>query len=357
MSAADRGSAKASPSLGPGCLQRDPLRMRTHRIPEAADPFGTGEIDAGVMYARYEVAAVSMKPKPWDKAYNADRMEELFCRAAREYRAQLVVAPECVLDGYVVFDAIWHQKERAAALVDIAESLDGKYLRRFRKLARMLRVCLCFGFAQRLGRDGACNAAVFIDDRGEIRGTYQKLSEGCGAHPSWRFWQPGRRVRAFDTPLGRCGIMICSDRWIPLVARTLALDGARLLLVPTYGTVGRSQNAAVLRRARENGVAVVQANAAGHNLIVSRGDIVAYERGVNRITSGFVDVPHAPSPATARAAEREFLRFQRGMERLHYAHTRKQLKKGKASTDVRRGFTAPAEFERLRACGWGENVG
>ncbi|NQU11479.1 carbon-nitrogen hydrolase family protein [bacterium] len=326
--------------------------LTPHRVKEPAWPFDTARvIDAGVMFARYKVAAVSSRPKKWDKAHNADKLEQLFRKAARQQPA-LILASEGMLEGYVIFDVIRHRK-RVPALLDIAEPLDGPYVKRFRRLARALKTCLCFGMAERIGRE-AFNSAVFIDHQGHICGTYHKLSEGTGAHPSWRFWRPGRQVRAIDTPLGRGGILICSDRWLPILARTLVLDGARFLLIPTYGSVGKSQNQAVLGRARENGVPVVQANAAGHNLIVSRGEIAAYQRGVDRITTGFIDVPHAPSPAAARAGEREFLKFQQKMERAHYRHTMAQLRKRKLSPDFRKSLVSERAFDRLRRSHWGE---
>ena len=115
----------------------------------------------------------------------------------------------------------------------------------------------------------------------------------------------GSKLRAFDTPLGRCGILICADRGNPLVARALALDGARLILIPTYGSRSRIQNGFVLARARENGVAVVQANR-GMNMMVSKGEMVAYKWGMDRITVAEVEAPVEISPANARAAEKAY---------------------------------------------------
>lgn len=332
--------------------------MKTNRLKpihtrEAAWPWdGANSIDAGCMYARYRVAAISCRPQKWDKAGNADRLEAFFREAAREKPA-LMVATEGMLEGYVIMDAVWH-RERTAALLDIAEPLKGPYMTRFRKLARSLRACLCFGFAERRGRN-AHNSTVFIDHEGNICGTYHKLTEGVGAHPTWNFWRPGRQIRAFDTPLGRCGMLICSDRWMPLLARTLVLDGAQFLLIPTYGSVGKQQNETVIARGRENGVPVVQANAAGNNLIVSKGEVVAYAQGVDRITVGCIDVPLMPSTATARAAEREFLKYQRRIEKAHYNATMAAIKKGVPSPDTQRSFTSEREFQRLRATHWGEN--
>lgn len=329
------------------------MKAKTPRkVREAAFIFDKARvINADVMFARYKVAAVSLRPKKWDKAGNADMMEAFFRKAARR-KPDLILATECVLDGYVVMDVVWH-RERVPALMDIAEPMDGPYMARFRRLAKSLKTCLCFGFAERIGRQ-AYNTAVFIDHHGNICGKYHKLSEGTGAHPSWHFWRPGRRVRAFETPLGRCGMLICSDRWLPILARTLVLDGAQFLLIPTYGSVNKGQNQAVLARGRENGVPVVQANAAGNNLIVSKGEIAAYQLGVDRITSAFIDIPRKPSAKAARAAEREFLRYQKRMERKHYRFTMAAVRKGSPSRDVRKAFLPERAFRALERSHWGQ---
>lgn len=308
-------------------------------------------IDSTCMFSRYKVAAISCRPAKWNKAENADRLEDFFRQAAKE-KPHLMVATEGMLEGYIIFDALWHP-ERREALLDIAEPLDGPYIARFRKLARSLKTCLCFGFAERLG-DNAFNCAIFIDHEGEICGVYHKVSEGTGAHKSWPFWVPGREARAFDTPLGRCGMLICSDRWLPIVARSMVLDGAQLLLIPTYGSTNKGQNDTVMARARENGVPIVQANAAGNNLIVSKGEIAAYTLGVNKITTGFIDVPIPPSPEAARAAEREFLKYQKPMEQKHYEATMAALGKGKPSADLRNSMVAERAFQKLKESHWGE---
>jgi len=40
----------------------------------------------------------------------------------------------------------------------------------------------------------------------------------------------GDRFEAFDTPVGRLGLMICYDKAFPEAARTLALDGAQIIV-------------------------------------------------------------------------------------------------------------------------------
>lgn len=278
-------------------------------------------------------------------------MEAFFRRAARQ-KPSLILATEGMLEGYVIYDVVWH-RERVPALLDIAEPLDGPYMTRFRRLAKTLKTCLCFGFAERIGRQ-VCNSVVFIDHQGNICGTYHKATEGTGTHPSWNFCRPARQFRAFDTPLGRCGVLICSDRWLPLLARTLVLDGAKFLLIPTYGYSGKGQNEAVLARARENGVPIVQANATGMNLIISNGEPAAYGWGVDRITTGFIDIPETPSPKASRACERKFLKFQARMEKDNYRKTMAAIKKRSPSPDVKAALVSKHYFEKLQKSKWGE---
>lgn len=276
------------------------------------------------MYTSVKVAAMSLMPTKWDKAGNADKMEAFFRQAARA-KPKLIVTTEGMLEGYVVMKVI-AQPELAERMLALAEPVDGPYIQRFRRLARTLKTCLAFGFAERIGRD-AYNCAIFIDHLGEIRGKYHKTQLAEGVHPTWHFNRIGTQIRAFDTPLGRAGFMICNDRWNPLIARALVLDGAQMLLIPSYGSKKHAQNVAVTARARENGVPVVNANV-GMNLIVSKGERVAYAWGVDRITLGVIDVPARPSPAAARAAEGAYVKYQGPEMKRRYLRTMEKVRAG-----------------------------
>ncbi len=273
------------------------------------------------MYEKVEVAAISYRPVKWDKAANADRMEELFVQAAQE-DPRMILTTEGALEGYIVMEIV-EGRAPAESMLEVAEPIDGPYIRRFRKLARSLNTCLAFGFAERIG-DEAFNCAIFLDQKGEIRGRYHKVQLAEGTHPSWSFNRIGKKLRAFDTPIGRAGFVICNDRWNPHIVRALVLDGARIILIPSYGSKTKNQNQAVLARARENGVPIVEANV-GMNLIISKGEICAYQWGNDKITHGVVEVPAAPGEATARQAEQDYLaaqapemerRYQRTLERV-----------------------------------------
>lgn len=274
------------------------------------------------MFTPVKATAISIKPRRWDKARNADKIERFFREAARD-GPDLILTTEGVLEGYVVNDVL-EGRRTAQDMLEIAEPIDGPFIIRFRRLAQELRTCLCFGFAERIGRD-VYNAAIFIGGEGDILGKYHKTQLAEGADPSWSFNRVGETLRAFDTPLGRVGMLICNDRWNPMIARTLALDGARLILIPSYGSRSRDQNRTVLARARENGLPIVEANV-GMNLIVSKGEIVAYKWGNDRITTAVVEVPAPPSSEVARDYETEYMKLQGPEMARRHAETMKRLR-------------------------------
>jgi len=258
------------------------------------------------MFDSLKVSAISLRPVKWDKAANASKMESFFVQAAQG-KPDLILTTEGVLEGYVVMDVI-QERRTPDQMLDLAEPIDGPYIQHFQRLAKSLHTCLCFGFAERIGTD-IYNAAIFIDGDGQIVGKYHKTQFAEGTHTSWNFNRIGQQLRAFNTPLGRVGIVICNDRWNPLITRTLVLDGANLILIPSYGSKSKAQNQTVLARARENGVPIVEANV-GMNLIISQGEIVAYKWGNDQITTATIEVPKPPSEENARLSEQIYLQQQ-----------------------------------------------
>ena len=183
-------------------------------------------------------------------------------------------------------------------------------LEHFQALARELDICLVFGFAEKTGGD-VYNCAVFIDHQGRICGKHHKMQLAEGYHEGWWFNRLGKQIRAFDTPFGRCGIMICNDRWNPQLARILALDGAQFLAIPSFGSTSKAQDKAVLARGVENGLPVIEANV-GVSLIVSNDQIVAVDRQRDGITFAEISIPQerAIDQAARDREEAEFCKWR-----------------------------------------------
>ena len=196
------------------------------------------------------VGVVTMKSRPWELEENFRRLER-WTRAAAERRAEVVIGPESVLDGYV-FNA--DPTSTREGMLEIAQRVpDGPYLVRARELSRELGVYLIFGFLERSGAD-LFNACVMIDPQGELIAHYRKVTT-AGEYEI----TPGGALEPFDTPLGRVGFLLCSDRNADN-CRTLAVQGAEIIFIPMDGSGGPENTAKMQWRARENGCWIVIAN-------------------------------------------------------------------------------------------------
>jgi predicted amidohydrolase len=275
------------------------------------------------------VAAVSFVPVKFDLKGNADRLERAF-RQAKKGDAQIAVAPEGALEGYVV-NQIIGGKAPEERMKDVAVPIDHPIIQRIQRLARELEMCLVFGFAERIEGD-VFNCAVFIDHEGRICGKYHKMQLAEGYNPSWWFNRLGERSRAFDTPYGRCGLLICNDRWNPQLARIPVLDGARFLIIPAFGSRSKAQDEAVLSRGRENDVPIVESNV-GVALVVDGGRIAAVDRREEGVTFGQITIPPAmaPQPEERDRVEREFLQWRKQEMQRRYEGTLKRLRKKSGS--------------------------
>ena len=126
---------------------------------------------------------------------------------ARAGGASLVVFPECALGGY---------------LTDRALEPDGP------EIARLVRMAgdtvICIGYPER-GPDGPYSSAVCVSGDG-VLGHHRKVH----LPPSEAGWfQAGEGFTAFDTPVGRLGMLVCYDKVFPEAARSLAIDGAEVV--------------------------------------------------------------------------------------------------------------------------------
>lgn len=157
-----------------------------------------------------------------------------------------------------------------------------------------------------------------------------QLAEGY--HESWWFNRLVRQSRTFPTPFGRCGVLICNDRWNAQLAKIPALDGAQFLVIPSFGSRSTAQDEAVLSHGRENSIPIVEANV-GVTLVVNNGRIVAVDRAEEGITFGEISIsPERTVDAEARdRIEEEFLRWRQKEMQVRYENTlrRRQERDGK----------------------------
>ena len=91
----------------------------------------------------------------------------------------------------------------------------------------------------------------------------------------------GREFPVVDTPHGRWGTLICFDRQLPETARILALKGAGLIMIPSFGGYADINDALMRARAYENGVWVVFVHPRRVLIVDPRGEVVARNEGAS----------------------------------------------------------------------------
>jgi predicted amidohydrolase len=169
---------------------------------------------------KVRVAAVQMQHLPGDVSGNLEKVRQITLEAVAE-GAELVVFPECCVSGY------WHLRHLDRDELDtLAESaLEGPTRQCLTQLAREHNITVGAGFVERAG-DQLFNAYTTVMPDGQSA-THRKLHCFVSAH-----MESGAEFTVFDTPFGRCGVLICYDNNIIENVRMCALLGAEILLAP-----------------------------------------------------------------------------------------------------------------------------
>jgi predicted amidohydrolase len=152
-----------------------------------------------------------------DLAFDLDRVRAIVGHA-RDAGADLLVLPEGTLGGYVT-------DMRAPDPDDLPPALDpdGPEVREVVRAAGEMVVC--FGFCE----VGPYNTALAVCGDG-VLGRHRKVHQPVGLAPLFR---SGDRFTAFDTPVGRMGLLIDHDKTFPEAARALAVAGAEIIACPS----------------------------------------------------------------------------------------------------------------------------
>lgn len=228
----------------------------------------------------FTVAGLRVLPDRWDKESNLRKLDE-FARQAAGRGATVVVTPEGFLDGYVANDSDLDKNR----YFSVAEPVDGASMTRIRKLARELKIYLAIGFPELRG-DRVFNSVVIFGPEGELVSRYSKTHCGGEPHNS-----EGDAFPVVTTPLGRWGTLICVDRQLPETSRILAIKGAQMILVPSYGMHGEINDVMMRTRAYENGVYVVFVHPKRCLIIDPKGTILASDHGDgDQIVLGRIDL-------------------------------------------------------------------
>jgi len=168
------------------------------------------------------VALAQIAPKLGDLESNLELHREAI-RLARRQKAKIVVFPELSLTGYVLRDQV----------PEIALTLKAPL---FAKLLRAsAEVDLIVGFVEEAEGHRFHNATAYLS-KGKVVHLHRKLHlPTYGMFDEGRDFAAGDVIRAFKTPHGPAGMLICEDAWHPANAWILVQDGAEILFTLSSG--------------------------------------------------------------------------------------------------------------------------
>ena len=183
---------------------------------------------------------------------NLKSIRELAERAARS-EPHILCFPELATTGYSL-NARWRK---------FSETIPGPTTEHLANIAEEFGFYLVCGIPELNPRSKEIfDSAVLFRPDGNIVGTYRKIH-------LWkverRYFTPGKRFQVFNTRVGKIGLSICYDLEFPESARTLALQGAEIIVYSSAQPhpMEAHVDAYVRSRAGENCLFVCHSNRIG----------------------------------------------------------------------------------------------
>jgi predicted amidohydrolase len=235
------------------------------------------------------IATVQMKPKLGEPEENLEKMSDLVAKIAGQQKVDLIVFPELITTGY----------ECGVRFVDLAQRVPGVSVNVMAQRAQEFGVHIAFGLPTKEKVESIIfNSAVLIGPDGELVGDYRKVHLKGEERMAFR---AGYRYLVYECQFGLVGLLLGYDLAFPEAARSLALDGAELLVVcGNWEKPHRDEwRTYVLARAYENALFVAASNRVGDDVTYSFfGDstIVGPRGQVYATLAGEVD-PKTNEPA------------------------------------------------------------
>ena len=193
------------------------------------------------MKEKFKIALAQIGCKRADKKENLKKIEN-FVEKAKNQSADLIVFPELSLTGYVVRDQIY----------ELAETIPGLSTQVIEKIAEKTQMYIVFGMPELSEKTQATiyNTAVLVGPKGYI-GKYRKMYLPThSVFEEKRYFRPGYQAVAFDTEIGKIGLIICYDIFFPEVSRLTRLKGAQLIVCISASPAVRKTFFEILTAAR-----------------------------------------------------------------------------------------------------------
>ncbi|MBN1303262.1 MAG: hypothetical protein JXA13_02420 [Anaerolineales bacterium] len=235
-------------------------------------------------------------------------------RDAQKQDAGLIVFPELSLTGYVLQDLVpnvsHHPAEDDPVFKPLLEASRG--------------IDIVVGFVDEDQRHRFYIAAAYLSQGRVLHVHHKVYLPTYGLFDEGRFFAWGDAIRAFDTPYGRMGILICEDFWHASPPYLLWLDGADVLLL-TSASPGRGLNEEPVLESARWVEHINQAYASVFTNFVVHSNRVGYEDGLNFWGGSAVYDPNGVLLAKAPPHEEALTFAKLDLNQLHRTRYRLPL--------------------------------
>ncbi len=177
-------------------------------------------IPGGKLLNILRIALLHLAPVPGDLTQNRRLIQRAIMTAAHS-GASWIVTPELSICGYTFTDTIG---------TDWILPQPDRWMTRICRLAARLRVTIFLSHPERDLQSHTLHNTVFvITSDGGIAGRHRKINVLQTGSESWS--TPGVQVAPIRVPpFGSVGILICADAFSPGIAKSLAGQGASMLI-------------------------------------------------------------------------------------------------------------------------------
>ena len=193
---------------------------------------------AAYSYPMLKVSVAQMGSVLFDTPATLDRMEAM-CREAAARGAQLIVCPEALVGGYpkgLTFGAIVGSRSDAGRdeflrYANAAIRVPGPETERIGGWANELNLHIVTGVIERDHGTLYCTSLIFSPDAGLIS-KHRKLMPTGSERLIWGQGDSST-MQVADTAIGRIGVAICWENYMPMYRQHLYNQGVELWCAPT----------------------------------------------------------------------------------------------------------------------------